>query len=214
MSVRQVMTRSQKTMRVKFPSQKNNRMIFCESLLERDVARWLELSSQVTSFREQPSIEIYYDEEGNARRYIPDFEATFSDDSVLHIEVKPASTLKRKKVSKKYELIARRYEELGRRFRIITDDLVRCEPLHGNLKLLFLHSRCPIKKDDIERMIGRLSMNNFLTVADAARSIGGENHVYRLLALGFLSTDFQNGIGLDSPVWICKVGGRDDPFCV
>lgn len=214
MSVRQVMSRSQKTMRVKFPSQKNNRMIFCESLLERDVARWLELSPQVTSFCEQPSLEIYYDDEGNARKYIPDFEVNFSDDSVLHIEVKPASKLKRNDVSKKYELIARRYEELGRRFRIITDDQVRCEPLHGNLKLLFLHSRCPIKKDDLERMLGRLTIKSISTVADAARSIGGENHVYRLLALGFLDTDFQNSIGPDSLVWICKAGGRDDSFCV
>lgn len=205
MAVRNIMSRSSKKMRVKFPSRKNQRMVFCESTLEHDVARWLELDPLVVSFREQPSRETYYDEAGKSFTYFPDFEAVMNDDSVLHIEVKPASKLNNPALRYKYELIANRYCEQDRAFRIVTDEFIRVEPFAGNLKLLHSHYRRRPEPNEISDLLAQLGKHVFHTFSDVAQRISIKS-VFRLLALGILQTDVHIKIDMNSPVWLD--GGR------
>src|SRR2546422_82822 len=105
MRVRKVVTRSGKRIRAKFPSTKLNRMIHCESPLERDAVYHFEYRPLVVSYQEQPSIEYYYDRAGVQHRYYPDFRIDFKDGGVLFIEIKPARNLKTKKVRDQLEAV-------------------------------------------------------------------------------------------------------------
>lgn len=202
MTVRKVITRSKKTFRVKFPSKKNKCMIHCESILERDAALYLEMSHQVKSYKAQPSVETYYDNELVARLYFPDFEAILTDDSSVHIEVKPSSKLSRPDLKGKLEAIFRRYQEQGRRFRILTEKDVRSEPLHSNLKLLAYHTREQINAQKFEALKQVLKQLTSITIAKAAAIIGEEKDVYSLIASGYLATNLNQPINQSSLIWI------------
>lgn len=214
MAIRKVITRSKKTFRVKFPSLKNNCMIYCESILESNAALFLEISPYVKSYIAQPREEIYYDSNAEPRRYFPDFEATLLDDSVIDIEVKPKASLRRPDVKGKLEAIAHRYQEHGRRFRILTEDHVRYEPLHSNLRLLAYHRRAAIKSKELERFQEKLSQSKFSTVADATAILKYKKHVFDLIALGFLGADLNRVLGPKSLIWIRdnSKGGENDPL--
>lgn len=214
MTVRKAITRSKQTFRVKFPSRKNNCMIHCESILEADTARYLEISPHVKSYKAQPALEIYYDKEGEPRRYYPDFRVVLNDDSEVDIEAKPAEKLNVPIVKAKLEGVIRRYAELGRRFRLFTDQHVRSEPLYSNLQLIQRHSRTPTHQSTLKTLKRLLNQATFKTVAEVATVLGGEQHVYRLIAVGYLGIDFNQPISHDSLVWICELGGDNDSLCI
>ena len=91
MGVRKVMTRSGRNYRSYFPSKKLNRMVHCESILERKAVHLFENSNLVVSFQEQP-IQIWYAEEEKIKTYFPDFLLRLEKSEGL-IEVKPSSCL-------------------------------------------------------------------------------------------------------------------------
>ncbi len=210
MTVRKAITRGKQTFRVKFPSRKNDCMVHCETILEADTARFLEISPHVRGYRAQPSVEIYYDQDGEPRRYYPDFRAVLTDDSEVDIEVKPERRLRDPRVKAKISAVIKRYAELGRSFRIFTDREVRAEPLYGNLQLIFRHSRTPVDEDRLRLFKKRIKQQGCGNVAEAARVLGGEQHVYRLISEGFLGIDFNQSIIHESRVWIREMGGKDD----
>lgn len=128
MPVRKAVTRSGKHFRAKFPSRKLRRMVLVESILEAHAALILEHRSDVASYEEQPSVEIYYEADGTPHKYVPDFLATLEDGSSVHIEVKPAAKLLNPALRAKFDLIALRFRETNRQFEIWTDDVIRAEP--------------------------------------------------------------------------------------
>lgn len=214
MTVRKAITRSKQTFRVKFPSLKNNCMIHCESILEADTARFLEVSPHVIRYAAQPSVEVYYDKDGEPRKYYPDFRAVLTDESEIDIEVKPDRKLNNPLVKGKLERVIHRYEELGRKFRIFTDRHVRADPLCGNLQLILRHSRTPICASRLSELKRQIKRSVFETVADAASILGGEQHVYRLISVGVLAVDFNQPICLESLVWIRELGDENDSLCI
>lgn len=214
MAVRKAITRSKQTFRVKFPSLKNNRMIHCESILEADTARYLELSPHVERYEAQPTVETYYDKNGDPHRYYPDFRVVLCDGSEVDVEAKPEKKLNAPIVKAKLEAVIRRYAELGRRFRIFTDRHVRCEPLYSNLQLIQRHSRTPIHQSMLNDLKRLLKQAAFRSIAEAAAVLGGEQHVYRLIAVGHLEVDFNQQISQNSLVWLRGTGGEDDSLRV
>jgi TnsA endonuclease N terminal len=150
-------------------------MIHCESILEADAARLFEISYFVKSYRSQPSQETYYDNEGNPRTYYPDFEVTLWDDSLLDVEVKPASKLYKPEIKGKFEAIVRRYQEQSRRFRILTEDNVRSEPLGSNLKLLAYCLHVPVHIEKLKALKQRLAESKAITLAQATEILGQES---------------------------------------
>ena len=214
MTARKAITRSKQTFRVKFPSLKNNCMIHCESILEADTARYLEISPLVERYEAQPGLEIYYDTDGKPRRYYPDFRAYLTDGLEVDIEAKPEEKLNDPVIKAKLEGVSRRYAELGRLFRIFTDRHVRCEPLYSNLQLVQRHSRTPIHHAKLKELKGQANRANFRTVVEAAAVLGGEQHVHRLISVGHLGVDFNQHISPDSLVWVRGTGGENDSLRV
>jgi len=77
-----------------YPSTKNNRLVAWESQLEQKACALFEFSADVVSYREQP-ITVYFESDGQMRRYTPDFELRFHDGRSMYLEVKPFAKLQR-----------------------------------------------------------------------------------------------------------------------
>lgn len=211
MRVRKVVTRSGKRYRGNFPSRKLGRMVQWESFLERDAFLLLEYHPRVTAYQEQPSFETYYGEDGLPRQYIPDLAANLDDGRVIVIEVKPEAELSKKKTHQKYAAIAQRFQEQGRIFRILTENDIRREPLHTNLRRI----------DDITRG-HKLSIDGVLleggptwTLDDAARQLGGMHEVLLRIRFGSMTFNYEERLTSDSKLWIVDLkGGGHDPFSI
>ena len=121
---RKVVTRSGRGFRGYFPSQKLNRHVQFESILERDAIRFFEKSEEVLCYREQPTI-IYYYQDDEQRKYYPDFELVLIGDVVVHVEVKPSIHLATIKLSEKYQLIAKTYQRRSEKFVVLTEKELR-----------------------------------------------------------------------------------------
>jgi len=106
-----------------------------ESLLENDAMYLFEHSPGVKSFREQPEL-IMYEYQGKMHKYYPDFEVILNSGNVLHVEVKPKTKLQQQTLLMTFKAIAQRYESHPASFLILTEDEIRKEPLHSNLKLI------------------------------------------------------------------------------
>lgn len=214
MAVRKAITRSKKTFRPKVPSRKNARMMHGEALGEGSGNRLLEISPMVVSYENQAAEVTYYDEAGNPFTYVVDTRATLWNEEVVDIEFKPAEKLRNPKTRRKYELIARHYQEQGRRFRMITDSDYGKEPLHTNLKLLNYHrTKCPPGFDS-RKLLTQLQALEFCSVLEAAEIVDGIPNVYRLIAIGGLAIDFDQPLVPETKVWIRCEGECHDSLRV
>lgn len=201
MRVRKVVTRSGRGMRGKFPSRKLGQHVHWESTRERDAILMFELHPLVLSYQEQPSADTYYDDEGTAHTCYPDFLLRTVGGKELLIEVKRSADLARPSIKRKLALIAMRYAELGRTYRVITEHEIRREPLHGNLQLLWEAVRAMVIPPAAHCAVGELSPQRTYTVADLVPLLGDEKTVYAFIALGRLRTDLEARLNRASPVW-------------
>ncbi len=167
MAVRKAITRSKKTFRPKVPSSKNARMTHGESMLEGAGARFLEISPFVKSYLGQAAKEIYYDANGEPHSYFVDFRVTLTNDEYVDIEMKPHGKFRDPAIKEKYARIAARYEEMGRRFRIMTDLDVCLEPMYTTLKILNYHWVGKAPTQHLGKHARKLSSSAFATVLAA-----------------------------------------------
>jgi hypothetical protein len=123
---RKVVTRSGRGFRGYFPSKKLNRSVQFESILERDAIKLFEISNEVVTYREQPTI-IYYNLDDIQKRYHPDFELVLEDGYVVHVEVKPSIYLTTIKLSAKYQAIAQSYISRTESFVVLTEKELRVD---------------------------------------------------------------------------------------
>lgn len=215
MRVRKVVTRSGKRFRGKFPSRKLGRMVQWESLLERDAILALEYLHEVATYQEQPSVEIYYDGSDQPRRYVPDFLAVFGDGRELLIEIKPEARVATKETSEKLGAIAKRFDEQGRHYRVLTEKDIRREPFFGNLRRLHSSGRRLLRASCADALMQQLGEGPVWTISQAARQIDGIEKVLQLVALSRLRIDLSVPIVATSPVWLASTdaaGGRHGSF--
>jgi hypothetical protein len=213
MRVRKVVTRSGKKFRGKFPSRKLGRMVQWESLLERDAILALEYLHEVATYQEQPSVEIYYDGANQPRRYVPDFRAEFADGRELLVEVKPENQISTKEIREKLGAIAKRLEEQGRHYRVLTENDIRREPFFGNLRRLHSSGRRLMRASCTDALVERLGGGPVWTISEAAEQIGGIEDVLRLVATGRLRIDLHAPIAPTSLVWLPDTeGDRNGSF--
>ncbi len=201
MRVRKVVTRSGRGMRGKFPSRKLGQHVHWESTRERDAILMFELHPLVLSYQEQPSADTYYDDEGTAHTCYPDFLLRTVGGKELLIEVKRSADLARPSIKRKLALIAMRYAELGRTYRVITEHEIRREPLHSNLQLLWEAVRAIVLPPAAHCAVGELSPQRMYTVADLVPVLGNQQTVYALIALGRLRTNLEVQMNQTSFVW-------------
>lgn len=201
MRVRKVVTRSGKRFRGKFPSLKLNRMVHWESMLERDAILHFEYHPLVLSYQEQPSIEIYYDKEGEQHRYFPDFRLTFRDGEDLYVEVKPSRVLTTKVVLDKLQAVAKRFEEQGRRFRVMTEDDIRRQPLLTNLQKLHASSKRAAQEMPDAQLAATLSGGPVWKLGNLTLQLLGVHKVLRLVQSNHLQIDLEKPLTDDRDVW-------------
>ena len=201
MRVRTVITRRGRGIRNKFPSQKLQKQVHCETPLERDAALLFELHPLVASYQEQPCEETYYDHNGQARICYPDFMLRLTDGSEAWIEVKRKVDLSRSKIKRKLELIALRFAELGRRYRILTEDQIHREPLHTNLENLW-EARKAVRIDtSVHSVVNGLSNDQLYTTTELSVLLGDEQMVLAFIARGHLRTNLELKLTPATKVW-------------
>lgn len=201
MRARKVVTRSGKRFRGKFPSVKLKRSIHWESFIERDAILHFDHHPLVLSFQEQPSKEYYYDDGGRQRTCYPDFLVTFVGGSELLVEIKPKKKLRDKKVRLKLDLIAKRFAEQGRAYRVLTDEDVRREPLFGNLQRIRAALVLNRHQETLDEALAALNFRGVSCLGDLAYVLGSETAVLALIATGALRTDLEQPLTSGSVVW-------------
>lgn len=188
-------------------------MVHWESMLERDAIFHFEYHPLLLSYQEQPSIEIYYDKEGSQHRYFPDFRLDFQDGTELFVEVKPARVLATRLVRDKLQLIAKRFEEQGRRFRVMTEEDIRREPLLSNLKSIHESSKHAAQSVPEAQLIGTLSDGPIWKLANLVRHFEGIQKVLRLVRSNHLRIDLEKPLADDCDVWSSTAqGGSNGSF--
>jgi hypothetical protein len=182
-------------------------MVHWESLLELDAIFHFEYHPSLLSYQEQPSLEIYYDKEGAQHRYFPDFRLDFQDGRELYVEVKPARVLATKLVREKLQSVAKRFEEQGRHFRVMTEEDIRREPLLSNLKSIHESSKHSAQAVPDAQLIGTLSGGPFWTLSTLVGHFNGIQKVLRLVCSNHLRIDLEKPLTDDCDVWAPNAQG-------
>jgi hypothetical protein len=186
----------------KFPSLKMRRVVWYESLLERDYMYLLEIDSDVISYREQPG-RIYYTLDGRCHRYTPDLLVERRSEKQV-VEVK----LKKQAEKEEYRRLFRIARETCRRagyvFRVATEETIRLQPRLNGVKLLYKYARTEFLPQH------QIGCHEFFSVRQeaplgevtqffASRGIG-QQVVYALIFRGVLSVDLMRPLTHDAVV--------------
>lgn len=192
----------------KFPSVKLNKIVRCESPLERDYAYLLE-HSNVKFYEEQP-LRIHYYLDGKRCRYTPDFLVVRHNRRQI-VEVKPESKVIKDEYQTLFRIVCQICCQEGYEFVVVTDKMIRVQPRLDNIKLLYRYAKVPIflhhqlacyKFFKEQNAVCIKSLATFLT------SMNVENPlpvVYALIYGGFVEFDLMNPISVNSIVGMPKV---------
>ncbi len=171
-----------------YPSTKNNRPVAWESQLEQKACALFEFSPDVVCYREQP-ISVYFECDGQMRRYTPDFELQFQDGRSIYLEVKPLAKLLNADLKRRFQQIARFWELNGRQFGVITD-VELCHPtLQLNLKLLRAHQRVHLSNEVRQRVLHWIATAGPATFEQLTELLNSPTQVYALIAQRALNVD-------------------------
>jgi hypothetical protein len=124
----------------KFPSAKNRRPVWYESLLERDFIFLLEFDPEVVAYREQP-IKLTFCLDDKKRTYTPDFLLERAGGRKQLVEVKPKIKADSPEMKRFFRKVSHEFSKFDYDFAVATDDFIRAEPRLGNLRLLHRYSR-------------------------------------------------------------------------
>ncbi|MGE4382008.1 MAG: TnsA endonuclease N-terminal domain-containing protein [Arcobacter sp.] len=184
-----------------FPSHKNKRNIFYESLLERDFYLLLEFEDDVVSYEEQP-FKIYYQRAKSTYRYTPDVLVHYN--SVLNqlpcvFEVKMSDEIKEKKVffEEKFNQIEKYINLNDLEFKMFTE-LDMDEIYLENAMFLYRYrdlNNQLISKNILEKikLFSETSINNFLEhfSSNKFEQIELLPYIWQLIFLKKINTDMN-----------------------
>lgn len=201
--VRKPITRSRKTIRVRYPSIKANRVIECESALEATAAHYIDLSKPVSKFACQPfKIDLLVN--GETVKYTPDFRVDMTNGQTLIVEVKPLTRCIEEETRMKLAAAHHHFSELGYEYVILTDEDIGDPEKLENLRTLRYYARVPV--DHVVRVRARTLVGNAGFISfEALEKMGfTKPTIYSLLANQVLSTDLSNSINPYSPISLPK----------
>lgn len=141
MGAREITNRGTKKNIGKFPSLKMGRIIWYESLLERDYIYLLEFDSDVVAYYEQPC-RIHYIYQGKSHCYTPDLHV-LKNDRRLIVEVKPEKKVYDEKNALLFLIASQICREQDYELVVVTDEMIRGQRL-TNIKLLYKYARTQI----------------------------------------------------------------------
>lgn len=174
MPVRKVSNRGRKNTIGSFPSDKMNRMIAFESLIERDCIYILEFEPDVLEFEEQP-LSIEYQYENKQHHYTPDFHVKKAHQEVI-IECKPSIFVDTPENCRKFDAARQWCEKHNYRFEIVTESKLRAGFRLENIKFLTRFARQHVEPDMQARIYDALLfLKGNITLNDLASQISPEN---------------------------------------
>jgi hypothetical protein len=182
-------------------------MVQWESLLELDAILHFEYHPLVRSYQEQPSVEIYYDKHGQQHKCYPDFRLTFNDESELYVEVKPSCDIATTVIRERLQAIARRFEEQGRRYRVMDETGIRRQPLLANLQALHESSKSAAQTISSQQLAKKLTGGPIWKLGDLINQLQGVQNVLRLVQAGYLLIDLEKPLSDDSDICSTDAGG-------
>jgi hypothetical protein len=175
----------------RFPSLKNGRAVWYESLLERDFIFLLEIDTDVAAYREQPTT-IRFRAGDAIYTYTPDFLVVREKERQI-VEVKPAERLKERKYQVTFQHAREIFQRVGYEFLVLTENSIQKQPLLDNVKVLHKYSRTPISyADQVEahKFFGRKKISTLSEITEYFASRGrGQQVVYALIYFGVIYAD-------------------------
>lgn len=176
---RNPVTHTGRGFRAKFCSQKNRRMIRCESLLEMSFLFLAEFAKNVIAFDEQP-VTISYRLDGRARRYTPDFVLHWADGRHWYVEVKPSERLNTEENQLKFGAIAEHFTSLG-------DVFITATELEIKISTRQYHVRNLLRVRQEQQSLKASTDPQILLAGDTtfgsfALTVGGHDQAMQLLA--------------------------------
>ena len=200
---REPVTRSRMTVRGRFPSSKNGRMVDWESQLERRACYLFEFSPAVLSFHEQPEpIRFWVNEKYS--KYTPDFRLSLSNQETWFVEIKPYDHLQRPDLSERLFLASESYEEDGYKFIVITDEELIHPALESNLTLLKYYQSHELEAMTADHARHWLQQTHDNSLGHMLQYFGNQATVYALLCQGFICTDLSTPFSLNSALYLPK----------
>jgi hypothetical protein len=186
----------------KFPSFKMGRIVWYESLLERDYMYLLEIDSDVISYREQPG-RIYYTLDGKRRHYTPDILVERRREKQL-VEVKPKKKAEAEEYRRLFRIATETCRREGYEFRVATDEMIRLQPRLNGAKLLYKYARTPLLPQHQIVCHELFTVRREATLGEVARFFAsrgiGRQVVYALIFRGVLSVDLMRPLNGDAVV--------------
>lgn len=175
-------------------------LIWYESLTERDYMYLLEIDPEVLAYSSQP-LKISYKEDGKHRRYTPDFFIERSQKKQI-VEIKPKTQINYEKNVRLFQCISYICQCKGWDFLVITDEMIRKEPILSNIKLLYRYALIPLNPQVTItcHQYFKNQLNVTLKTAENDLSSKGifRETLLKLVFVGFLTFDLMTPIGSDS----------------
>jgi hypothetical protein len=205
---RKITNRGSKKNIGKFFSFKMQSLIWYESLNERDYMYLLEIDPDVVSYRSQP-LKISYTLNHQLRQYTPDFLVERRSREQI-VEIKPEKRLNQEYNLQLFQAITKLGQSQGWEFVVITDKMIKKEPLLSNLKLLYRYAQIRLTLQNL--MVCHQYFNNqppipLLTAQKYLQPQGiTQGMLLKLIFLGFLETDLRNQVIAQSQI---SLSGKD-----
>lgn len=200
MSIRKVVTRRSNHFRAIVPSRKNPHPTPCESILEAEFVRLLELSPTVTRFTMQPiKLELQVGDE--TQRYYPDVCAHLNDGRALWCEVKPSARLAVARVAARMSAAKAHFSQAGSEFCVVTDTWIHDEPRRTNVAMLMYHRRERIPATELDATQRQLHVASPAVLAELEELVGNDL-AWRLLGNGIVGLDLESEIQSSSPIFL------------
>lgn len=197
MPVRKVVRRSSVRTRGYFPSYKVGRPVAWESSLELRCIWFLEYSTAVKSYEEQPLVVDYIGADGKAAKTTPDFLVHLKRGGPLLIEVKPERKLKEKESVARFDCIADAAAAAGYHYLVVTESQLAREPIYSNLEQL-VYARPPLyRREQLAPLAAQLN-GKTLDFERVAQLLGGPKVAWQMLGLGLLQTNLRSAINESS----------------
>lgn len=188
----------------KFPSQKNGRNVWNESIMEMCCAMKCEIDRNIISYSTQTA-RIYYELDGKRRIYTADFLVYRKVGRPLIIEVKYQRQIT-PWFEQLFRIITPICDHAGFDFAVRTEQHLLKEPMLSTLKRLRGYARIPILPQ--HQILCREFFSSRATVPLAEvfeffEARGGDRRVVlALMYHNFILTDYSISLDLNSPVWL------------
>lgn len=186
----------------KFPSIKNDKMVWWESQLERDYLYLLEIDPDVLGYEEQP-LKVRYSLNGEIRKYTPDLRVVRHNRRQI-VEIKDEKTANEEEYVELFRRVAPICQQKGYEFVVVTERAIRNQPMLKNIKLIYKYAKTVVSSEHQIYIHVLFERKEILTLEEVIQGLAlrgiKENVAYACIYNGILSVDLSQPINAKSAV--------------